>query len=90
YRGEIEYSGAQLDSELGHQALNGDFRVEENDGTLIPYRIPDLDGTPDTFVLGNNTFDLTKGHCFVLTPDYQARQHPVRSEEDALKILFLR
>ena len=87
YRGDIEHNGAQLDVGLGHQALDGDFRVEDNDGTLIAYRLPDLDGTPNTFVLGDNTFDLAKGHCFVLTPDYQAEQLPVRSEREALRIL---
>jgi hypothetical protein len=90
YRGDIENCGARLDNELGHQALNGDFRVEDNDGTLIAYRIPDLDGTPNTFVLGDKTFDLAKGHCFVLTPDCQAEQLSVRSEGEALRILTSR
>jgi hypothetical protein len=90
YRGHIENSGAQIDNELGHQSLNGDFWVEDNDGTLIPYRIPDLDGTPNTFVLGDKTFDLAKGHYFVLTPDYQAEQLPVRSEAEALRLLTSR
>ena len=90
YRGAVENLGAQLNDGLGHQALDGDFCVEDNDGTMIPYRIPDLAGTPNTFVLGDSTFDLAQGHCFVLTPDYQAKQLPVQSEAEALKILTSR
>ncbi|HEV3437609.1 MAG TPA: hypothetical protein VG122_09620 [Gemmata sp.] len=90
YDGDIEDSGAHLNNELGHQALDGDFCVEDNDGTLISYRIPDLAGTANTFVLGDNTFDLARGHCFVLTPDYQAEQLPVKSKDEALKILTSR
>jgi hypothetical protein len=90
YRGDTQHCGAQLNDELGHQALDGDFRVEDNDGTMITYRIPDLDGTPNTFVLGDNTFDLAKGLCFVLTSDYQAEQLPVRSEGEALRLLGAR
>ena len=88
YRGDIDHSGSTLDCELGHQALNGDFCVEDNDGTLIPYRIPDLDGTPNTFVLGDNTFDLANGHCFILTADYQAEQLLARSEDEAFRLLI--
>ncbi len=87
YLGNVEHSANQLENGMEHPALDGEFRVDENDGTLIPYRIPDLDGTPNTLVLGDNIFDLANGRCFVFTPDYQAKQLPVRSEEEALKLL---
>ena len=90
FRGDIEDWGSQLNNGLGHQALDGDFRVEDNDGTLIAYRIPDLAGTPNTFVPGDNTFDLANGHCFVLTPDYQAKQLSARTEAEALTLLTRR
>jgi len=90
FDGDVEDSGAQLDDGLGHQALDGDFSVEDNDGTLISYRIPDLAGTANTFVLGDNTFDLARGLCFLLTRDYQAEQLPVKSKGEALKILTSR
>ncbi len=87
YSGGVENAGASVNHGLGHEALDGDFCVEDNDGTMVSYRIPDMAETPGTFVLGDNTFKLENGTCFVLTPDYEAEQLPFHSKEDALAYL---
>jgi hypothetical protein len=84
FSGAVENEGASVNHGLGHEALDGDFQVEDNDGTMIAYRIPDMAGTPGTFVLGESTFKLEDGNCFVLTPDYEAEQLPCHTKEEAL------
>lgn len=84
FSGGVEDWGASLNNGLGHEALDGDFCVDENDGTMISYRLPDLSGTPGTFVLGDDTFNLNNGKCFVLTSEYEAQQLPFDDRGDAL------
>lgn len=84
FSGAVENAGASINHGLGHEALDGDFNVEDNDGTMIAYRIPDMAGTPGTVVLGERTFKIEDGNCFVLTSDYEADQIPCHSKEEAL------
>ncbi|TWT80615.1 hypothetical protein CA13_20600 [Planctomycetes bacterium CA13] len=90
YSGTVENSGASINHGLGHKALDGDLCVEDNDGTMISYRIPDMSGTLGTFVLGEKSFRLDDGKCFVLTPDYEAEQLPFHTREEALAYLLNR
>lgn len=90
YTGAVEDCGASLNNGLGHDALDGDFCVDENDGTVISYRVPDLSGTPGSFLLGENTFKLENGMCFVLTSEYEAEQLPYTTKDDALAHLAQR
>ena len=90
YTGDVEDCGASLNNGLGHEALDGDFCVDENDGTMISYRVPDLSGTPGSFLLGENTFKLENGTCFVLTSNYEAKQLPFKTKGDALAHLAQR
>lgn len=87
FSGRVENCGASLNHGLGHVALDGDICVDENGGTMIAYRIPDLIGTPGTFVLGENTFHLDNGKCFVLASEYGAQQLPFDDRDDALAYL---
>ena len=73
---DIENEGSSLNTGAGHEAEDGDLLVEENDGTMIAYRIPDLSGTTGTAIVGDQSFDLSRGRCFILTPEYSAKQVP--------------
>ncbi|WP_145264145.1 hypothetical protein [Calycomorphotria hydatis] len=87
FSGKIENLGSTLNTGLGHQAVDGDLLVDENDGTLITYRVPDLSGTPKTAIVGEKSFDLSKGRCFVLGEDYQATQMESSDPEEAISLL---
>ena len=88
YSGNVENLGAAINNGLGHEALDGDFCVNDNDGTMISYRLPDLSGTPGTFLLGDGSFKLENGMCFVLTADYEAEQLPFTTKAEALAYLL--
>ncbi len=87
FSGDVHFPSLRLNNGLGHLALDGDICVDENDGTMIAVRLPDLAGTPGTFVLGEDTFDLAAGRCFILADDYQATQIPHDSLDDAFRYL---
>ena len=84
FEGNIEDEGSSLNDGAGHHAEDGDLCIEDNDGTLIAYRIPDLSGAPGTAIVGEQSFNLSNGRCFVLTSDYEAIQVPYDDPADAI------
>lgn len=87
FTGDVEFPPPGLNHGLGHPALSSDFLVDEEGGVTIAVRLPDLSGEPGTFVLGDRTFDLSAGRCFILTSDWQARQIPAQTLDDAFQSL---
>ncbi|KAA1256839.1 hypothetical protein LF1_57970 [Rubripirellula obstinata] len=85
FTGDVDLPDLRFNTGLGHPALDGDICVDENGGMMIAVRLPDLDGKPGTFVLGDRTFNLVAGRCFLLTKDYQAIQLPHDVLEDAYR-----
>ena len=86
YDSEISDEGSSLGDGAGHQAEDGDLIVDENDGTLISYRVPDLSGASNTAIVGENSFDLSQGRCFILTNDYSAIQIASSNPDDAIAL----
>lgn len=76
FDGDIEDEGSSVNNGAGHNAEDGDLRIEDNEGTMIAYRIPDLSGEPGTAIVGEQSFDLSNGKCFVLAADYAVVQIP--------------
>ena len=80
----LDDQGSSLNSGAGHEAEDGDLLVDENDGTMIAYRVPDLSGESGTAIVGDQSFDLSLGRCFILTPEYSAIQVPCDDPQFAI------
>ncbi len=84
FTGDIQDLGSSVNNGAGHEAEDGDLCIDDNGGTMIAYRIPDLSGTPGTAIVGEQSFNLSSGRCFVLTPDYRAVQ--IQSDDPSAAI----
>jgi hypothetical protein len=87
FAGSVELPFPTLNNGLGHPALDSEFLVEDEGGVTIAVRLPDLSGEPGTFILGDRSFKLSEGRCFVLRSDWQADQLPAHTIDDAFEYL---
>ncbi|WP_442511781.1 hypothetical protein SH528x_003524 [Novipirellula sp. SH528] len=87
FSGDVDFPSPTLNDGLGHPALDSDFFVDDEGGVTISVRLPDMSGKPGTFVLGDRSFELFAGRCFILTPDWQGDQIPAQTLDDAFQYL---